>query len=602
MTRLSRNGESNQPRRLAAAVRAGDQWRLVVADAAGGKVSVVDARTIRDPGASEQIQQALRDQKVTRVVRVAPAEETVARAIAMPDGPPEGLASAINLIAEAELPESLPSHRRAAGVIGAAGPAGRATLLTGWTGNGPAALSPAIEEVWTTPAAALAALRARGGYAAATEQASGTISIVASGADRTIARVMREDNAPNAWDRAVQAAITDTLRAVGVEVAPRPGHAPEVLIDVDSLLALKSRVGGWREESRWVSDYALAIGALLLAASPESLVQPLCSLTATGRTSKDPIPERAAAWLSRPRHAVLVAVAAIAVMLLAPLGFAAVRLAVLSAKSSGLSGAVEARKRVSDQAALYAQLDLVRWPMTKLMADIAAATPVGVVVDNLRLSTDQNISIQGTAEGYDQLNTFQKNLAQSRVFKDVSVPRYEISDKLTSFELSAAVANPSTVAKPPEDFASKPLAVRLYGEKATNTTPPLPPRGKDSREARAPAPRSTPAGDNGGSHPPRGSDSGSSERRGEGDRRADAESRRPQTTDSDALPAPLTDDQIAKMDRNAAMKEWSGRKKYLQTHTKLEAADKARLEEEITKTKARMDEAKSAPADAGGSK
>jgi Tfp pilus assembly protein PilN len=592
MTRLSRNGESSQPRRLAAVCRAEDQWRLVVADASGGKLSIVEARTVRDPGGLEQLQQVLREQKVGLVIRLAPAQESVARAMPMPAGAAEALPPALGLLAEAELPETLPPHRRAAGAIGSG--AARAALLTGWAGAAPAPLTGFLEEVWTTPAAALAGLRQRSGYAVATSAGSGVISVVASGADRTIARVLREDNGPGVWDRAVQTAITDTLRAVGVELAPRPGPAPEILLDTESLLALKSRVTGLREESRWISEYALPIGALLLAASPDPLLHPLCSLTASGKATRDPLPERAAAWLSRPRHAAAVAGAAVAIMLLAPLGFAAARLAVLHAKSSGLSDAIQARKSVADQAALYAQLETIRWPMTKLLADIASCTPVGVVVDNLRISTDQNISIQGTAETYEQLNSFQKNLAQSRVFKDVAVPRYETSEKLTSFELSAAVANPASPLKADEDFAAKPLAVRLYGEKATNTTPPLPPRGKELREARAPAARSTPGGEIGGSRSARSGEA-ASERRAEG-----GESRRPQTGDSDALPAALTEEQIGKMDLKASMREWSTRKSYEMTHPKLEAADKARLEDEITKTKARMDEAKKSPAPAAG--
>ena len=83
------------------------------------------------------------------------------------------------------------------------------------------------------------------------------------------------------------------------------------------------------------------------------------------------------------------------------------------------------------------------------------------------------------------------------------------------------------------------------------------------------------------------------------ERRSEGESRRPQTADSDALPAPLTDDQIAKMDFTTAMREWSTRKKYVQTHPKLDAGDKTRLDDEVTKTKARMDEAKKAASEGG---
>ena len=58
------------------------------------------------------------------------------------------------------------------------------------------------------------------------------------------------------------------------------------------------------------------------------------------------------------------------------------------------------------------------------------------------------------------------------------------------------------------------------------------------------------------------------------------------------IPAPITDAEISKMDFADAMKEWSGRKKYLQTHANLPSAERARLEAEIARAKTRMDQAK----------
>src|SRR6185295_1235687 len=95
---------------------------------------------------------------------------TVARVCALPDtqggadgATPAAMADALTLIAESELPASLPAYRRAAGLINAARGVGRKPLglLTGWAAGGELEAGRGVRvapEVCISEAAALAIL------------------------------------------------------------------------------------------------------------------------------------------------------------------------------------------------------------------------------------------------------------------------------------------------------------------------------------------------------------------------------------------------------------------------------------------------------------
>ncbi|HYE60789.1 MAG TPA: hypothetical protein VD997_02235 [Phycisphaerales bacterium] len=57
---------------------------------------------------------------------------------------------------------------------------------------------------------------------------------------------------------------------------------------------------------------------------------------------------------------------------------------------------------------------------------------------------------------------------------------------------------------------------------------------------------------------------------------------------SSAIPSPITDEAIAVLDRNKAMKEWSSRKAFLQKNPDLPESTRVRLEVEVEKCKAQM--------------
>jgi Tfp pilus assembly protein PilN len=296
--------------------------------------------------------------------------------------------------------------------------------------------------------------------------------------------------------------------------------------------------------------------------------------------------EAATRWLARPRNAWGVVAAALILTLLGPIGLAYGREAMLKSRADKLKDLKVGHEGLEKKAAMYEQLERVRWPMTKLMADISAATPVGVVINNMQLNTGQNITLEGTAESPELVTKLQSSLFATRVFSNVTISRQGVKGSGNEFSVSARVtpnAHIPVKLADDQDFAKKPLAVRLYGEGATNTAKPA---AVEHTERASRRPR------NGGgeARPDR------SESKGESGA-SETTTRRPGgggATPSGAVPPPLTDADIAKMDQTTAMKEWSSRKAYVPKNPGLDAATKQRLLEESEKCKQQMEKMKSA--------
>src|SRR4051812_41249760 len=187
------NGKAHAPRggggRAIALHRQGERWRMVVLERQE-RGAIVEARTlITDPWPA--VLEAAERHGTRRVVVVAPGRATVARCAGVPTGPAEEMFAAVSLMAEAQLPESLPAHRRSAAVIpDSERPGLRTALMTGWTQDGEAGFGPApesLEVTYTTPIAALAALRAGTGAALYADPVEGAISMVAGGDEKTFA-------------------------------------------------------------------------------------------------------------------------------------------------------------------------------------------------------------------------------------------------------------------------------------------------------------------------------------------------------------------------------------------------------------------------------
>lgn len=574
---------NTDPQRLGALYELG----LVVAERTARGVRVIEVRTL---GAIAELPAALAQHRVHHLVRVLPAADTVCRASRVDNAQPAEVLSALALLSEASLPEEAPAHRRAGGVVPDLSVDGkRGAIFTAWITPPPEEPDlPVEDETFIASAAALAMLRAPSGLAVLCDRAG--VSIVASGPDRLAARAIVEDPSNHA---AISARITETCRAVGASPASEVVESRARLrLDASSRSALASRVEGLVPEQRWLDQYGVAIGAALAALSPDAATRTLAQLRDEPPAERRTAPERFADWVAIPRNALVAGVAAAALVILAPLGIAATRSAVLKSKSTNLKQVDEQRAALAKQAAMYQQLESMRWPMTKLMGDISAATPQGVIVEVLRLSPEQGMMMKGTADSQEVLGKLQSHLNQTGLFDKLKIDRAVSGSSGVEFDISANVLNPTIYVKPVDDFAEKPLAVRLYGEAARNA--PIVAAESGSSE------RSRESSSSGASRDS-GRESGRNGTRESG-RESSRDSRSPAAADSSRssrpssgsgapsladVPPELTEAQIGAMDRTTAMKEMVARRRASAVQG-IDPGVKARLDTEVTKLQERM--------------
>jgi hypothetical protein len=597
-----------RPSRVGALHRQGDSIRIVVAtvDQSGG-VTVVDSRTIRASDAGAMTALAA-DRRIGTLIRVISSSSTIGRCVALP-APPAGagdrsreeLLAALSLVAESELPSSIPPHRRAGGII-RLGPDGsnEAALVVGWpvkegdaAGPRPGAMQRCASEL--AALAGLAGLLGGAELAVYADREAGSAAILASGRNgsaglngstsgggRTSARVLRADTSSDAaFAASVRGAVDEALAAVGADLASLPSVSSEP-VQLHLVSAGAERIAGASMDPDWLRQYGIALGAIALAASSDPAARSLASLRALPPDERIGRFRRLLNWAAVPRNAVGLIAACLLMLLLCPLAVAAGRHWVLSERSGGLSALQERLQVAARRAAFYEQLRLKRWPMTKLAADIAGAAPVGVTLDHLALSREQGLTVSGRADSAELVNEFAKNLRDSRVFDGVGTPSVESESSAVKFNLEARVVSPLFPGPRAGDFRTQALAVRLYGDRAAQTAP------SDSDTGPSPAASSA----QGSREAPASSSGDASERRATRPRTPrDADTttsgeRKPAS--SDAIPPPLSDADIAKLDRNAALKEWTSRKS---AATKdVDADTKRRLLDESEKAKQRYTE------------
>lgn len=560
--------------KLVAAVDAvGSRVSVVVARAAGpsGAVHVVEARKF-SAGDKTGVGALCERLKVASVVRVAPADACTARAASVPSGDAAGMLAAASLLAEGELLSDVPAHRRAGGLLPGhreARPGVRAVLLTAWVrGEGGARLTEKAEERWTTPPAALAALRGTAALAYTARPEQNAVCVLVTGEAATVARVVVEDGEDTAaWNAAVSQVVHDSgtaAGALGLDVS-----AGEVIHIAGGLDDLRGRVQGARVDEAWLTEYGIALGAAMVALDAPSGIAPLASMHAVAPRERVPAPVRIASWISRPAVAWTIGTAAALVLVAGPWALARQRAEISTGKAGQLEEAKSKTKDLGLRAAAYEQLEVARWPMTKVLADIAGAAPVGVTIEDARVSVEQGVTLRGVAKSRELVNELERNLGATKVFRSIKQNRNESkAGGGAEFDLSAQVDTSQVhmPVKPVEDFAAKNLAARLHGDGASNTAMPVG------------AKRAAPAGSRGSGRASSGSDTVDTSRRGASAPSAEA-------------PPALTDAEINAMDRSTAMKGWSTRRSFLQRNSGIDPTVKQRLEDEVTKLKDRMQKA-----------
>lgn len=560
----------------------------------GEALRLVETRAFA-PGERPALRALLREKGVDLVIRIAPAAQTMARVTTVPEGAADraALADALALVAESELPGSLPWYRRAGGVVRPApgGSGGDWALLVGWHPSGASGPDPAaaalegFRQVWTTEAVGLARLlrsgAADGGPAwiASVDDRTGVASLAVAAGGRGVVRTLRVPADAQAAREATREAIQEALASIEAEASQAAG-----METADGLIlspGLRTVVFGQPRDAAWLSRFGVAAAVAEVFAEPDPAARALFNLHAVEPRQRLGLVRAAAAWLSAPGRAAAVIVLCLAALLLVPLGVAYARHQMLRRQMEGVTGLEDRLAAADEQSEFYAALRERRWPMTKLIADVATCAPVGVTLEILEVNQGSAVAINGVAESNPLVNEFRTNLLKTRVFDSVTVPSTRPGVDGVLFQLEARVSPTGAIYRsdPIDDFAAEPLAKRLYGDDYE------PPEGDDyddeeEERPRAAAPRAPAA--------PAARASSSSSSRSAPRPTASAGAARPSPSASSVkVPEPLSDEQIGKLDRTQAMLEFAKRKQAA-ANPEIDAATRQRLLDESDKARQRM--------------
>lgn len=541
--------------------RRGSRVQGIVLDARdAGAPRIVETIDATDTDVASRVATAGAD---ATLVLLIPGDEATTRGVNAPEGPREEAIAALELECEADFADVAPPHRRSVGML--PGAMSGVAVLTCWPGADMASdrAGIALTDARCVPVvAALASLVSTDGWAYAYDRDQGWIAAVDASVQKPTVRTFIEDPADTrAWNAALQR-VRESLGA-GAEAASASSRV--VRLDDASVGALE-RIAPRASDAAWLNNHGLALGAAIIAASTSPSVRAIASLRATRPKEAVPPHIRLARWMSEPKHAIATIVVALLLLTLAPIGLAWARYSILAQKAEGLDSGRAEREQLLTQAAMFADIEKGRWPMTKLISDISRATPVGVEVESLRLAPDSGVSIQGAAKSMDLVNQLESNLTGSGVFSGVKVNRTTATDAGVEFDVSASVRSAHAPAKLAEDFAAKPLVLR-----EGFVMPTLPP------------PRATRS--NGGS----GSSASSGARPNSSEGSSTSASRRP-VADNNEAPGALSDEAIAKLESGPAMIEWAKRRSYLQKNPNADGTTRQRVQDEITKLEARREQ------------
>jgi len=631
-----------RPRRVLVGHMREGRWYLLAAEAVtpdGRKARVLEAREVEgDPRSA--LDELCEKHKIEAMVGVLGSGDAISRTVEVPEGHDEELGSAASLLAEAELPGSIPEHRKAGGVVPLPATAGfRSAILIGWPQRESDVQSEANWPSWTSEIVGLAELLhvAKGGGAtgpravASVDRGRGCIGVVCIGPEHQIVRTALEDAAePEAFEAAAERCVASACRKTGLERVPQPSRTG-LWIDPEIRSAIATSVPGSRDDAAWFGYYGAVLGvacALLRVSHGSAAAFGL--RTHARKIERNPV-ERITDGLKRPGTAAAVLVAGLAIAILVPVLLAELRVRIYESRLEearslltvpGLNENADTQLTLQQQLAVYAELDRSRWPMTKLLADIAAAMPAEesdqlTLVRQINVSFGQAVTISGVADSAALVFRARQNLDASEIFRSSPVGRVtqaEGDDRLVDFDIVAEVTRPFFAGRALVDYSQSNLAERLYNEEGAEIWRPGAPlvtavsrtgspgaraarQGAGSSRAGNADTSGSASGRTGASGSAQGgsssavADAGDSSARTERREMFQGGSRSEGTQDERPIPEPLTDEAIAQLNQLEAMRESVARRSAARRDGVSDEV-KRRLEEESTKLRARAEEAR----------
>lgn len=643
---------SPRARRVLVAHQRSGVWGLLVAEAAspdGRKARVLEATAVSGDLAGVVTEMTERH-RPDATIGVLTSGDAVCRAVEVPEGHDAELADASALLADAELPPSISSYRKVGGTVPLpASPGFRTALLVGWPDRSDPADQPVPWTSWSAEMVGLAELLlvARVGGAggpravASLDRQNGCIGAVGAGVDAYAIRTVLEDaSEPESFEDAADRCLRGLGQKINAGSVPAAGLNRSLLLDADSRGAIATSVAGARDDNEWFDSFGVALGVACAALRSGLASAALFDLRTTPPTVKRGGVERVLLALQRPRSAAALLAAGLVLALLLPLLISYLHLnglrsriaeaesflaesAPVIAVGSDEDGEPLAVLTLKEQLALYSELDRTRVPMAKLLADLSAGLPAMdrnrlTLVREIRITAPEDFNVRGVVDSLALIYPMTTALRDSEVFSGVSAQETQSVGASGSqeFVLQGKIRRPFFGARYPSemDYAEQNLAEKIYGEEGaevwragaplvsaltrtdgggarfTSASSPgrtvsnadrTPPRSRSGSSSAGESDSGTEVASAGG-----GSSDARTERRDmfQGGSRSGGEETPP------PIPEALSDEQIAALGQQEAMREMVNRRR---ASGQEGIADdvKRRLEEEVTKLRNRAREA-----------
>lgn len=428
-------------------------WSVLRYTAAGEGIRVLDAARI---GETEVSSWCGEQQGPTRVV--IPARAILCRPIRLGSGDEASLDHQLHEAAAERLSESAPPHRLAATMLPAA-PSDdvRFGIAVAWPERHPVRLPVGIETVIGVPD--VVGLLSLVGATRADlpliwhDPSDGSTALVLAGLGRLAVRSthIAELSHPEAATRLiVESAMQanwplDEARSLAAQLDAPSEVAPFLSLPESAGSALASRCSGEIPES--IAHFGVALACAL--ATTDDLA-PLTVLRPSLPEHDPTFGERAYDTLSKPAVAARLAVLLVLVLLFGPMVANGIRYGLLRLAHGSLDNAVTTAAMVEERNKMYAQLGTGSIPVTKLLADIAASTPLGIKIDSIKMGAGEPVRISGEATAFEGrsaaelIGAMKSQMQASRVFKNVTVDWGAQSNLgMRSFKLNATIGSAS---------------------------------------------------------------------------------------------------------------------------------------------------------------
>ncbi len=404
---------------------------------------------------------------------VLPAAAVMARVLPLGHGDEAAIDHLLHDLAADRLGDSAPPHRIATAVVPTADPEeSRLGIALTWPEGQHRPLPPGLnpEEVLCVPdSAGLLSLLGRNRPSSPLlwhHAEAGSTAMLLAGHGRMSLRStnvtgLEEADAMRRFimESALQAGWNPEEAQAMANASSTKSASHELLQLPDEVVeSLNARCGGNVPDN--LDHFGVALGCALATSddfASLTLLRPKLPINEATLT------ERIIDNLALQSTAAILVIGLICLILFGPLITNGLRYGLLRATSGQLEQSLADAKDIEDRNRLYAQLGRGSLPVTKLLADIASSTPLGVKIENIKLGTGEPVRISGDATTYGQksaaelIGEMKAMLQSSRVFQNVAVEwKGQTNLGARSFSLTATLGATSLRPSYPieQDFAA----------------------------------------------------------------------------------------------------------------------------------------------------